>query len=390
MISHYYKNNKKYYAVFVKVRNKDGKQINRRRRGITSERRAKELEYELKTELLGIINADVPLSFEAWHEECLKRMKFTHKHSTLIGYDSALKKCLSKEWNKRLLTEFTKQHVHELIFETLSEVSANRKRNTFKKIQRLFEMAVEEGIFAKNPAHGLKIKVPEPKQTVLNSKEAAKLLEKAKESAHRFYPIWAFALLTGMRSGEMMALRWSDIDLETGLISVTKQWTSKDGLHETKANRNRVVPISSELETFLKELRLKGMFADKMFLVDKRIVDGELVQNKKWVAHSDYVLPHLEEWKYGDQALVLRDFCRVIGITEVKFHDLRATFITNMLAHGVPLVSVMAIVGHRKMSTTDRYLRLAGVGIKGATDKLGYGVPEEKDHHVIQLFPNKG
>jgi len=36
------------------------------------------------------------------------------------------------------------------------------------------------------------------------------------------------------------------------------------------------------------------------------------------------------------------------------------------------------------------YLRPAGVGIKGTTDKLGYGVPEEKDHHVIQLFPNKG
>lgn len=42
---------------------------------------------------------------------------------------------------------------------------------------------------------------------------------------------------------------------------------------------------------------------------------------------------------------------------------------------GVPLVKVMAIVGHKKMETTDIYLRLAGVDIKGATDALGYSAP---------------
>ena len=50
-----------------------------------------------------------------------------------------------------------------------------------------------------------------------------------------------------------------------------------------------------------------------------------------------------------------------------------------MLSQGVPLVKVMSIVGHKKMETTDIYLRLAGVDVKGATDALSYSVPLESD-----------
>jgi hypothetical protein len=46
----------------------------------------------------------------------------------------------------------------------------------------------------------------------------------------------------------------------------------------------------------------------------------------------------------------------------------------------------MAIVGHSRTSTTDEYLRLAGVNIKGSTDSLGYGLPKEKAQNVISLF----
>jgi len=50
----------------------------------------------------------------------------------------------------------------------------------------------------------------------------------------------------------------------------------------------------------------------------------------------------------------------------------------------------MAIVGHRKMSTTDEYLRLAGVGVKGATNKLGYNVPKKQSANVFNLFEKRG
>lgn len=87
------------------------------------------------------------------------------------------------------------------------------------------------------------------------------------------------------------------------------------------------------------------------------------------------------------QAKVLKSFCEEIGITQVKFHDLRATFITQMLNNGVPLSKVMAIVGHSSLRTTQGYLRLSGKDIEGATEGLNILVPqtEERLENVIQL-----
>lgn len=376
-ISTYFHNGKKFHEVFVKSRNQLGKQIGRRKRGITSERKAKSIEFQFQKELDALIGGSVPWTWIAWHNECLKRMKHSFKRSTIIGYNGEVKKWLPSDWQQKELTTFTVSDVHELIFETLDEsVSCGIREKVHRRVRRLFEMALEEGIIAKNPAKGIHVKVPQVQKKVLNATEVKRLLESAKNVRHRFYPTWVVALMTGMRSGEMYALRWSDIDMVTGLISVTRQWTSKDGLHDTKGNRDRVVPISPDLKRLFAELKLKGEYKETLW-------DGLSKQN---VTYSNYVLPRLREWYKGEQAAVLKDFCRSIGITDIKFHDLRATFITNMLTQGAPLVTVMAIVGHRKMSTTDEYVRLAGVGIKGATERLGYALPVEDVGKVVQ-FP---
>jgi integrase len=89
------------------------------------------------------------------------------------------------------------------------------------------------------------------------------------------------------------------------------------------------------------------------------------------------------------QAQVTRDFCFGIGITPVKFHDLRATFITNLLARGESLARVMSIVGHNELKTTNLYLRKAAVDVQGGTNKLGYKVPKVENAEVISLFERK-
>jgi integrase len=91
----------------------------------------------------------------------------------------------------------------------------------------------------------------------------------------------------------------------------------------------------------------------------------------------------LIEWTRGEAAKVIRRFCQSIGVTDIRFHDLRATFITNLLSRGEPLVRVMAAVGHADMETTNVYLRLAGVEMKGATERLGYHLPLEGGAQVF-------
>jgi site-specific recombinase XerD len=88
---------------------------------------------------------------------------------------------------------------------------------------------------------------------------------------------------------------------------------------------------------------------------------------------------------------VLRHFCKLLNITPIRFHDLRATFITNLLTRGESLARVMAIVGHADIDTTNVYLRLAGVELKGGTDKLDFEIPTETDAAVLRLssFANR-
>jgi integrase len=366
MIKPYQKDGKKFYEVFVKTVDPNGKQTARRKKGLTSERVARDVEFEFKQELKLVSSGERRWTWKEWHEEVLRKMKLNRKLSTITSYDLQIKKWIPRDWNERELTSFQQSDVYELIFEIIgNQLSPGGLKCYLKMIKRIFEMAVQDGALNKNPATGLSVQAPKTAQKVLTAQEAELLLKAAKATNHRFYPVWAFALMTGMRSGEMYAIKWSDIDLESNLIHVTKQWTSKTGICPTKTRENRMVPISPDLKILLSELKMQRQ------------------------QESDFVLPHLKHWTKGEQARVMREFCKGLGITEIKFHDLRATFITNMLAQGVPLVTVMAIVGHRRMSTTDIYLRLAGLNVKGATEKLGYSLPKFQVAEVFQLASRK-
>ena len=372
------KRNKKLYEVYVSIKCK-GERLQKRKRKdfqgnfISSLPAAKKVEFELKRELLAQKEGQPIWKWKDWLEECLGRMRFVVKNSTIVNYRKTLNKWTPKHWDEMELGDFTKVDIHKLIFEDMLSSTPHQKKDVHKILRRFFEMAVEEGVINKNPAKGIKVKLPPPDQKVLTSEEANRLLKEAHICNHRFYPHWAVALFTGMRNGELYALRVSDVDLEAGIIHIRKQFTAKDGLHETKTSLSRVVPIADELKPLLKWYFSEGGYKETLWKWK-----NEAKQEKVFFVWDNLLLPRVGEWRQGEQSRFLRDFCKGIGIPEVRFHDLRATFITNMLARGAALNVVMSIVGHRKIATTDVYNRLAGVGVKGSTDKLSYGVHFQK------------
>lgn len=384
MIRQYKKEGKVYYLIQLSYTDKTGKRHQPKYRKdingqlITSNRMAKALEYEYLNTLKAEIEGDYSsLSFRDWHKKFVEEIKITFKRSTVHLYDTSLMKWLTKDFLDKKLSDFKKADIHEFIFEHLANrgASLHTQKKMRKTIRRIFEAALEEGLISRNPANGISIKVPPPKKLVLNTKEVDSLLTEGKEVNHPFYFHWAMALLTGMRNGELYSLRWKHVDEVSGLISINSQWTNKDGLHSTKSNKDRVFPISKELQKLLLELKNLGPFTEELKSLNGN--DG---------IFTDFVMPRSSEWKHGEQARVLKKFCNQIGITEIKFHDLRATFITNMLTQGVSLPKVMALVGHSRTSTTDEYLRLAGVNTRGATDQLGYSLPKVKENNLLGLF----
>jgi integrase len=354
-------NSKKVFEVYINGCDRNGARVQMRRRGLESLRKAEEAEFELKRELAKLKEFGVDPRWGEWILECVKLLKVTYRPSTMYSFEKIMAKWIPKTWALKELKSFSKMEVHNFLHEELGpEVSLHTKKSVLKLIKRVFQMAIENGKLELNPCNGLMIKTPETEKKVLTNAEVETFLKTAESTDHRFYPVWVLALFTGMRSGELFAMRWSDIDFETATISVSRSWNSKNGFTSTKNQKSRVVPMSAELLQFLRERKLQEV-------------------------NREFVLPRLKEWERGDAAKVTKAFCKSVGVSDIRFHDLRATFITNLLARGEPLVRVMATVGHSDMETTNVYLRKAGIELQGATERLGYKIPTREHAKILQF-----
>ncbi len=203
----------------------------------------------------------------------------------------------------------------------------------------------------------------EGRNEILTIGEIRKLNEIAFAVKHEWRHVWALALLTGMRNGELFALQWSDIDWDNKLITVARSFNCRlRKIGSTKAGYWRDVPMSADCLRLLQEL-------------------------KSITGNQNYILPRLNRWDHGIQAAVLRNFCLENNLPSVRFHTLRACFGTQLLRHGVPSAVVMKIAGWKDLKTMQRYIRLAGVEVAGATDKLSVLPPEEIAANVLAFRP---
>jgi integrase len=189
---------------------------------------------------------------------------------------------------------------------------------------------------------GLKI------ENILNEYQVQLLLKQALEMNNPWYLIWLMALCTGMRNGELFALDWAHVFLDEKRIVVARTWNKIDGFKNYPKNGDhRVVEISNSLLEQLKIQREKN-------------------------PDSTFVLPRLDRWERGEQARDLRMFLSGLGLPTVRFHDLRATWATILLTKNVPPIKVMVMGGWKDIKTMGRYIRKAGVEIKGITDALPF------------------
>jgi integrase len=291
----------------------------------------------------------------------------------------------TKDWLDKPAAEISRGDGREVLDRVLAQ---GRTKAFQKRLKNTINMIFNWGIESKiirgvtySPVFGLKIVLKEDKKPeILKLEEIRRLLREARERNHPWYPIWAVALLTGMRNGELFALKWSDVDLEKGLITVQRTYNKRTKeFKSTKAGYWRTVPISEELKCLLLDLRHRhyhhhdcgdhggrgGFGGDDGCGFTGGGGDGGCGS-----VGLDFVFPRMELWVRGAQARVLREFCSSVGLSQIKFHTLRACFATQLLSSGVEMVKVMKIGGWRDIKTVQVYLRLAGVDEAGATDGL--------------------
>jgi integrase len=143
------------------------------------------------------------------------------------------------------------------------------------------------------------------------------------------------AAFTGLRLGELLALRWSDVDFAGARLTVARAMSAGEEASTTKSRRFRVVPLADQAATELERLSRRRWFTSRGDLVFCRADGGPL-----------------------DRTTLRKRFARAqagAGVRPRRFHDLRHTFGSLAIRH-LDSVTVQAMMGHSRLTTTERYL----------------------------------
>jgi len=217
--------------------------------------------------------------------------------------------------------------------------------------------AVELGYLSRNPADGTtRPRLEQKEMLVLNEDQAYQFLIAAQQS--RLYALYHLAIKTGMRQGEILGLRWDDLNWRTGILQIKRQLQRVDHVGhiftepKTRSGR-RTIRLGSGTMTALRDHQLAQQ--------QQRYIMGTRWQENNLIFPSTLGTPM-------DLRNLLKDFKKVIrstGLPDIRFHDLRHTAATIMLLHGVPVFTVSKVLGHSKPSVT---LDIYGHLIPGALE----------------------
>jgi integrase len=317
-----------------------------RRKNIKSKVEARRVYEELIVLVSEKIKRRIIPSWRAHLDDYFQYLKTTGiTNTTIYNREKLLRHHTLLNWEEKLIDEISRDDIFGLLASRLADSSESHKKFFLKCLRGVFQFAIDRQWRTHNPTPVLKFKVNDKIKSVLNEEQIMSLLRNAQEQGWPWYPHYSVAVFTGLRSGELFALKWSNVNLEKRQILVNSNWVRRDGFKSTKSGDDRIVEIPLPLINLLRDLKLKS-------------------------ADSDFVLPRLSRWEQGEQSSDLRLFLKSNGLPQVRFHDLRASWATLLLSKGVAPSQVMAMGGWKDMKTMMIYMRKAGINIKDATSCL--------------------
>lgn len=200
----------------------------------------------------------------------------------------------------------------------VTKSTVNRETTIMK---RMFNLAIDWNLTDENPVAKVRLfsEKDTMKERILTEEEEVRLLA---ASSDYLKSILIVALNTGMRRGEILNLRWSQVDLNKRFIKA----------ENTKSGKNRIIPINDYLHPKLMKL-------------------NEL--NGK----SEYVFPNPKTGRpFTEVKKSFKNACRKVGIDDLRFHDLRHSFASRLVESGADLITVRDLLGHFSVRVTQRYV----------------------------------
>jgi integrase len=275
------------------------------------------------------------------------------KRSTIQDYEIMLRRHLVPYFGEKPLERVRPAEVESYVQLKLRAGFARQTVvNQLNFLHGVFSHAVKRGWASDNPV--ARVERPpagrqDPDIRFLRPDELEALLRAAPDDTLGGLErtLYLTAAMTGLRQGELVALRWCDVDWGAGIIRVRRSYTRGEFGRPKSKRSSRAVPMADRVAGELERHFQGSAFQD----------DGDLV-----FCHPQTGRPY-------DASRLRKRFKKAVesaGVREVRFHDLRHTFGTQMAAAGAPLRSLMEWMGHRDFATTLVYADYAPDPAQGA------------------------
>ena len=325
-----------------------------------------QLKEKCGVQLTGKVKAEMAFGdwLDFWYQQYAKQ---TLRPTTQSGYENMIYNHIITDIGKIPLNKLKQNDLQqfytrlknggrkvrtELYGEGLSD---RMVRGCHAMCRKALEKAVADGIIRINPAIGCKLPPKKAKEMqVLTREEMQRFMAQAK--ADGYFELFLLELCTGMRRGEIVALQWDDLNMQTGELHICRQATTVHGnIHicapKTKSSIRTVI-LPPDIVKILAEYK-------------KRI-------NSRWMFPS----PVKEDAPYHPSAIrkVLDRTLERAECKHVRFHDLRHTFATTALANGMDVKTLSAIIGHISSETTlNIYTHITDNMQRSAANKIEQG-----------------
>ena len=321
-------------------------------------------------ELINKTAAGVPLAVKGWSVEAYADHWLTDvvgprlKPATLSSYRSTLRLHILPTLGRAKLQTLRPVQVRKLLADKAS--SGLRPRSVqiiHGTLRTMLADAVREEVLERNVASLIRSpSVERDEVKPWSPAEASQFLTAAVR--HRLHALFAVGVALGLRKGELLALRWSDVDLEAGVIYVRQnvQRLPDVGLvyGRPKSSRSRrTVPLPA---TSVKVLRVhRARQAAEALALGSAWPDAALV----FTSTVGTVIEPRNLTRLFDQ------LTEKAGVRRIRFHDLRHTCASLLLAPGVPPRVVMDVLGHSQIAITmDLYAHVMPTALREAADAI--------------------
>lgn len=306
-------------------------------------------------------------TFKEFLEKWLENKKPLLKPTTYIFYETITNNILIPGLGSIELKKLKPIHIQSFISKLYEkeDINSTTIKHYYTTLKTALNQAVKWQLIPSNPCEAVEPpKREKKKMQVLTPEQVNQLLDYAHNSHETMYIPLLLALTCGLRRGEIIALKWSNVNLDKGYIAITEsaalRLDGKNYISHTKTDAGeRVVELPSFVIPILKQHRKKQL-ENKLFFGNE-YKDNNLVCS--W--------PNGDELKPNYITHTFKKLLRKLNLPDIRFHDLRHTHATLLLLQGVNPKIVSERLGHASIDITlDIYSHVLPTMQKEAAEKL--------------------